>query len=161
MIHPISLLKDRTMASLKQEHKEQVGKWVADGLGLSDIQKLLKTELGIGMTFMDVRFLVSDLSLQVSAPAKEDKNTAPAPDAPLDEPDDMLGGVSVEVDKVIHPGAAASGSVTFSDGKSTKWFVDPMGQLRIEPPEPGYQPSQEDLQEFQMQLRSALQGPGY
>ena len=149
------------MASLTPEQKEHVSNWVSDGLGLSDIQKRLKSELGLGLTFMDVRFLVSDLSLQLSAPAKEEKEGSPSPDAPLDEPDSTPGGVSVEVDKVVRPGTAASGTVTFSDGKSTKWYVDPMGQLGIEPPEPGYQPSEEDLQEFQMQLRSALQGPGY
>lgn len=149
------------MPSLTPEQKEQVSSWVADGLGLSDVQKRLKSEFGISLTFMDVRFLVSDLSLQLSAPAKDEKEDSPSPDAPLDEPEKVPEGVSVEVDKVVRPGTAASGSVTFSDGKSTKWYVDPMGQLGIEPPEPGYQPSEEDLQEFQMQLRSALQGPGY
>ena len=49
-------------------------------MGLSDIQKRLKDELGIGLTFMDVRFLVSDLELKLKTEEKK-----PAVDDPVDD----------------------------------------------------------------------------
>ena len=148
------------MADLTPEQKQIVGNWISEGLGLSDIQKRLKDELDVSLTFMDVRFLVSDLALQVKVEPQEDKKEELPADAPLDALDDESGGVSVEKDSVIRPGYAASGSVTFSDGKTAKWFIDPMGQLGLEPPEEGYQPPEEDVEEFQLQLRNVLQGPG-
>ena len=54
-------------------------------MGLSDIQKRLKDELGIGLTFMDVRFLVSDLELKLKT---EEKKLA------VDEPVDDVGSSS-------------------------------------------------------------------
>jgi hypothetical protein len=150
------------MANLTPEQKEQVSAWVAEGLGLSDIQKRLKAELDLNLTFMDVRFLVSDLALQVNSPTKEEQEEQLPADAPLDALDDQeTTGVTLEKDSVIRPGYAASGTVKFSDGKTAKWFIDPMGQLGLEPPEPGYQPPGEDVEEFQIQLRSLLQGPAF
>ena len=110
---------------------------------------------------MDVRFLVSDLSLQVKTPDKTEKKEELPADTPLDSIEEDEAGVSVEKDTVIRPGYAASGSVNFSDGKTAKWFIDPMGQLGLEPPEPGYQPPADDIEEFQIQLRNILQGPQY
>ncbi len=149
------------MADLTPDQKDIVGNWIAEGLGLSDIQKRLKDELNVSLTFMDVRFLVSDLALQVKVQEKSEDEEELSADASLDALDDESGGVSVEKDSVIRPGYAASGSVTFSDGKTAQWFIDPMGQLGLEPPEPGYQPPEEDVAEFQEQLRNVLQGPGY
>jgi hypothetical protein len=158
------------MKDLNAEQKACVGSWVEEGMGLSDIQKRLKDDLDIGLTFMDVRFLVSDLKLQLKSEDKkkpelddtesDSHDTVPS-DRAFDNPD-MLDdegsvGVTVEVDKVVRPGAAASGSVTFRDGKKAGWHVDQFGQLGLVPPEEGYQPTEEDLQAFQMELRNAMQ----
>ena len=43
--------------------KTEISKWVADGMGLSEVQKKIDDEFGIVMTYMDVRFLVDDLNL--------------------------------------------------------------------------------------------------
>ena len=156
---------------LSDEQKTCVSGWVAEGMGLSDIQKRLKNELGIGLTFMDVRFLVSDLELKLKTeekkPAVDDPvddvgSTSPAPDPEaefsLDSDDSSSedAAVSVEVDKVVRPGAAVSGSVVFSDGKKADWYMDQFGQLGIIPPEDGYQPSPEDVEAFQAELRNSL-----
>jgi hypothetical protein len=53
----------RPMASLTPAQSAQVSSWVAAGETLSQIQARLSSELGITMTFMDVRFLVDDLNL--------------------------------------------------------------------------------------------------
>ena len=42
-----------------------------EGKGLSDIQKLLKEEFEMNLTFMDVRFLVSDQELRLKALKKK------------------------------------------------------------------------------------------
>ncbi|PTY03229.1 hypothetical protein DB347_22400 [Opitutaceae bacterium EW11] len=71
--------------------------------------------------------------------------------------------VTVAVDKVtLHPGALASGSVTFSDGVTAKWLVDNYGRPGFtEVSKPGYRPSQADAQAFMQELSLALQNRGY
>jgi len=71
------------------------------------------------------------------------------------------GGVSVTVDPVQQPGLAASGTVTFSDGQSGKWFLDGYGRLGFEPPSEGYHPSPADVQRFQNALRRELSAQGF
>ena len=44
-------------------------------------------------------------------------------------------GVTVEVDKVIQPGAVVSGNATMPDGVTLKWYLDQMGRLGLTPPE--------------------------
>jgi hypothetical protein len=124
------------MINLNAEQKACVGSWVEEGMGLSDIQKRLKADFDIGLTFMDVRFLVSDLRLQLKSEDKKkpelddmesDSHDTVQSDGDFDNPDTLgdegSGGVTVEIDKVVRPGAAASGSVTFSDGKKAGWHV--------------------------------------
>ncbi len=78
-------------------------------------------------------------------------------------PPDMEGGnVTVELDRVVRAGAIASGSVTFSDGVTGSWYVDQMGRLGItKVSKPGYQPSREDIEAFQMELQAKLAGGAY
>ena len=55
----------------------------------------------------------------------------------------------------------ASGSVTFSDGVTGGWYLDQMGRLALTKiSKPGYQPSREDLEAFQIELQNKLTG-GY
>ena len=122
------------------------------------------------MTYMDVRFLVDDLDLDLIDEEEEvveeddseveggDKET-PSPDDPLDR--NASGGVQVELDTVTPPGAMASGSVTFSDGQQKKWTLDQFGRLGLSGGEEGYKPSDEDVMEFQKQLDAALRGKGF
>ena len=143
--------------SLNDEQKATVATWVKDGLSLSDVQKRLESEFDIRMTYMDVRFLVDDLDLEVTAegPQFETPKTAPemgTASAP--------GKVSVSLDKVARPDALVSGQVTFSDGVSAQWHLDQMGRLALNPKTPDYKPSQEDLQEFQVQLSEAVRKSG-
>ena len=50
---------------LDESQKEQVRQWAAEGAGLSEIQRRIKDEFGISMTYMDVRFLMLDLHADV------------------------------------------------------------------------------------------------
>lgn len=147
------------------EQKKEIASWVADGIGLSDIQKKINNDFGIVMTYMDVRFLVDDLDLTLvdveePEPKKEaegDENAPPTPEDSLES----TGGVSVELDTVNPPGAMASGSVVFSDGQSKKWTLDQYGRLGLAGGDEQYKPSDEDVVEFQKQLDTALRGRGF
>ena len=55
--------------SLTPAQKDTVATWIADGANLSVVQKKLRDEFKIAMTYMDVRFLVDDLNLTLKDPA--------------------------------------------------------------------------------------------
>ncbi|MFH1499774.1 MAG: hypothetical protein ABII82_18335 [Verrucomicrobiota bacterium] len=167
--------------SLTPEQSSAVSSWVAAGDNLSTIQKKLREEFDIAMTYMDVRFLVDDLDLalkdkpepkgdvnDVSKAAPKPAPGAPAPAAgAADIEDDAVpatpGSVIVEVDNAtLIPGAIASGSVTFSDGVTGKWIVDNTGRPGFtEISQPGYRPTPEDGQAFMTELSAALQQKGF
>ena len=58
---------------LNSEQKQAVSSWVAAGDNLSLVQKKLAEQFKVSMTYMDVRFLVDDLGLEL-------KNAAPKAD---------------------------------------------------------------------------------
>ncbi|MCH6258530.1 hypothetical protein MLD52_18360 [Puniceicoccaceae bacterium K14] len=149
--------------SLSNEQKQTISQRLADGASMADIQRLVNEDFGLKMTYMEVRFLIDDLEIEVPDNKPEEPET-PEEDAaatPAASADATLvpEGVSVEVDKIKRPGAAMSGSVTFSDGITAVWYIDEMGRLGLDPSQEGYQPSEEDIQDFQLKLREALQGP--
>lgn len=71
------------------------------------------------------------------------------------------GTLSVEVDRIVRPGAVVSGSVTFSDGVTGKWALDQMGRLMLDTSQKGYRPSPTDVQAFQQELQTQLQRQGF
>lgn len=147
--------------SLTDDQKTAIARWLEAGETLSHVQSRLKSEFGISMTFMEVRFLIDDLNLELKK-----ETPPPPPEADADEepsPVEALNaeGVSVEVDAIVTPGALVSGSVRFSDGVNAKWQLDQMGRLGLSDVEPGYKPSPEDVQEFQAQLQTELRNKGY
>ena len=162
---------------LNDEQKKLVAQWAADGCGLADIQKRINDELKLSLTFMDVRFLILDMgieikdrqSLEISGSLDLSKH-APAQTTETSESQGVSnefaeghapGAVSVEIDRVKKPNAIVSGTVKFSDGVSASWSVDQLGQLAINPVQAGYQPSQNDLQKFQKELSRLLQSHGF
>ena len=63
---------------LTEEQKMDVAKWFAAGASLDEIQKRMKAEFGVHMTYLDVRLMVAELPQPVEAePA--------APDGPARE----------------------------------------------------------------------------
>lgn len=174
---------------LSGQQKQMIREWVASGASLSDVQRNLKTEFGVVMTYIDVRLLVLDLGAAVKdkPEAKPAKNTLPPqprgeetnqmdglddemstdneglpPDDGMPEEQESMGGaVTLTMDSLVVPGAMVSGNVTFSDGTKARWLIDQQGRFGIDPETPGYRPSPADMQEFQMQLRIELQRKGY
>ncbi len=157
--------------NLSDEQKQTIAQRLADGASISDIQRLITDEFEVHATFMETRFLIDDLDLDLKEPEQPAAPEVAAdsqsnPDASvLDSSgeqaaasNDSPGGVSVEIDSIKRPGAALSGSVTFRDGVSAKWYVDPMGRLGLDPDQEGYQPSPEDIEVFQVELQNKMQG---
>ena len=148
-----------------------VTKWILEGRSLADVQRSLREDLGISMTYMDVRFLVDDLDIEVAkkepeAPelseveAVEDVTAEPA-EAELVE-ESANGAVTVDVDAIMRPSSLVSGTVVFSDGVSLGWQLSAAGQLGLIPgDDPEYRPSPEDLQSFQSQLEEVLRKKGF
>jgi hypothetical protein len=164
--------------NLDDTQRQRVAAWINEGLKLSEIQKRLGSELGLNLTYMEVRLLVDDLKLTPKdpEPVKVPADSALKPDAPPpapqkpgaglkpssepQKPDPGPGRVSVTVDHVTRPGALASGNVTFSDGKSANWHLDQTGRLGLVAKEQGYRPSAADVEEFQTALESELRRMG-
>lgn len=161
--------------NLNDAQRQTVAAWVADGLKLSEIQNRLASELDVRLTYMEARLLVDDLKLTLKDP-EPPKPVAPAPAPPLPVPapapaapgvpasttPPLAGGnVAVTVDQITRPGAMVSGKVTFSDGAVAEWYLDQTGRLGVVPQQPGYKPSPEDVQQFQLALEREMAKLGF
>lgn len=150
------------MFQVKDLSDEQVAKlheWAAEGDQLADLQKKLKEEFQLNVTYMDMRFAALDLNLAI----KSEEVAEPEPDSAVES--ELLsaasgggfGSVSVSVDQVTRAGAMVSGKVKFSDGENGMWMIDSMGRPSLDPNTAGYQPTEADLIAFQGELRTALE----
>jgi hypothetical protein len=167
--------------NLDESQRKKVTEWIGQGLKLSDIQNRLGSELGLTLTYMEVRLLVDDLKLtpkdverpktpqtglgSTTTPSPAGAGGAPAaaptsPEAAPGETPAAPGGVSVIVDHLARPGAVVSGKVTFSDGNRAEWYLDQSGRLGLVPQQPGYRPPAGDVQQFQAALESELSKMG-
>jgi len=131
------------------------------GMSLSEVQSLLAKEHGINMTYLELRLLVADLKVNWK---KQDKVVAvdkKATSLDLAEPPKSQSRTKVTVSKLVRPGAAMSGDVEFASGAKAEWVLDAMGRLGLHPKPGSSRPTEEDIQEFQVELQSKLGGGGY
>jgi hypothetical protein len=169
------------MTTLTDAQKDQVRAWLREGLQLAEIQGRLVAEQGLSLTYFELKLLVSDLNLvpkdreRTEAPRTLGAPPSPAPSGrspgaappsasqppPAGGTPPARGRVTIAVDQLTQPGAMVSGGVTFSDGKTGKWFVDELGRLSVAPSEPGYRPPAQDMQEFQTALERELTRAGF
>jgi len=150
--------------NLSDEQKAVVSQWVSEGESIANIQNLLKEHFDLGLTYMDVRFLVDDLGVvyKDSNEIAEDTEDKESETETATEENNETGGVIVDVDAVIRPGSLVSGNVRFSDGVALGWQLTSTGQLGLIPgDDPEYRPSNEDLQAFQTQLQEVLKEKGF
>lgn len=150
---------------LTDDQKAAVAAWLAGGASLSEVQKNLKEQHGVSLTYMEVRFLVDDLSLQVPEKPRQSEAAERLETAKqAGESERAQGGtaapgrVSVTMDSITKPQALVSGKVTFSDGETAEWMLDQTGRLGLNPGKPGYRPSQADILAFQDELQRVVQG---
>lgn len=108
---------------LSQQQRDAVSQWIAAGDSLAAVQKRITEEFKISMTYMEVRFLVDDLGLELKSPEKPKPAApiapaaapaSPAPAGPLegDAPADAADGseddfASDLADELGKPDAAA------------------------------------------------------
>jgi len=141
-------------SKLTPEQKDSLKAWAAEGATMSDIQRRLKEEFGHTLTYMDTRFLILDLGIELieeeKVVPKEEEKPAPVP----------TGFVTTTMDTLTLPGALVSGKTTFSDGETAVWMLDQTGRPGLDPDTPGYRPTPEDIKEFQKQLRDLIQKSG-
>ena len=156
---------------LSDAQKAAVTQWIQEGSSLADVQRSLREDFEISMTYMDVRFLVDDLDIAVAeeepelpelseVEAVEDATAETAEAELVDEGGN--GAVTVDVDAIMRPGSLVSGTVVFSDGVSLGWQLSAAGQLGLIPgDDPEYRPNPEDVQSFQSQLEEVLRKKGF
>lgn len=121
---------------------------------MADLQRHLKEDFDHSLTYMDTRFLILDLGIELieepKVEPKEEEKPAPIP----------TGKVTVTMDALTLPGALVSGKVSFSDGETGVWVLDQTGRPGLDPDTEGYRPTPEDIREFQTQLRDLIQKSG-
>lgn len=159
-----------TAKSLTDDQIATIRNWADQGDELSDIQKKLADEMEVRITYLETRFLLEDLKIELK-PIEEPKpepeegiaeEAIPEPEeshteepSPADEEE-----VSVTIDQVLRPGALISGQAMFAGGKSMAWWLDQMGQLGVDPSDPDFRPSEAQLRTFQIKLQQTIQQSG-
>ena len=158
--------------------KKFIAERVAEGVSLSKIQDEL-TAQGNKMTFMELRLLASeienDIFKQQEAPAEPAPEETPAPAqdaapaaaeaapaapaqdaaAPAEEANKVRGNTTVTVSPIQRPGYYATGTVKFGSDAEAEWFLDQSGRLGLDPTN-DMKPDQQDIAEFQQELRKAV-----
>ena len=82
--------------NLTDIQKQKVAEWIQAGLKLSEIQGRIDTELGVRLTYMEVKLLLADLELK---PKDQDppKSLTPLPATPskgVEGPGSPAGGAT-------------------------------------------------------------------
>ena len=128
------------------------------GASLGQVQKAL-AENGVNMTYLDLRLLAAELEVNWK---KQDPKAVPKPvgDAAkvLDKAELPAAGTQVTVHKIVRPGAAMSGEVVFSSGAKGDWYIDNYGRPGLSLATGSSKPTEEDLQEFGVELQRKLGG---
>ncbi len=154
--------------ALENDIKLYMASRIAEQVSLSDIQAEVNEKFSQKMTYMDIRILASSLDIdwQARAKAKEEEKAAaeaaeeaetPAEEAVPAEEAPAGGQTVVEVSKLMRPGTALSGTVKFASGSTADWYIDQTGRLGLENLQ-GDKPTQEDIQQFQIELEKAVYG---
>ena len=152
----------------QEEIKQFIADKTAEGMSLTAIQDALSAQ-GVKIRFMELRLLAAEIESVLAkkeadkaaaeAPAPEEKKAEEAPTpAPAETAPDgaakVRGATTVSVSPIQRPGFAMSGSVSFGSGVTADWYVDQTGRLGLD--NASGQPDEQDIQEFQIELRKAL-----
>lgn len=160
--------------------QEEIKQFIADktneGMALSAIQDALAAQ-GVKLRFMELRMLAAEIESVLAKkesekapppePEKEQKDPAagdaaaapadapaPAPAPAADAPAGIRGKTTVTISPIQRPGYMACGTVSFGSGATAEWFLDQTGRLALD--NASGQPDQQDIQEFQVELRKAF-----
>ncbi|MBU6178494.1 MAG: hypothetical protein KGR69_02460 [Verrucomicrobia bacterium] len=158
--------------SLTDDQVARIREWAEAGDGVPEIQKKLREELDLRVTYLDTRFLLEDLKIELKpTPEPEPEKADEADDdgdldeLGMDETVDSTaegsGGVTLTVDTVLRPGAIISGRADFGGGQTASWWLDQMGRLGLDASDPGFRPTEEQAIAFQKELRKVIQKSGF
>jgi hypothetical protein len=150
--------------SLTDEQVSRIREWAEAGDGVPEIQKKLRDELDLRVTYLDTRFLLEDLKIELKPtpePEPEKKEEEPADEEESEDGDPAgAGGVTLTVDSVLRPGAIISGKADFGGGQTASWWLDQMGRLGLDASDPTFRPTEEQAIAFQKELRTVIQKSG-
>ncbi len=141
------------------ERDQLIARLLSEGNSLSEVQKLLETEHDLRITYMELRLIAAGLEVNWEKldADKVRKQKVPADD--LLQPETPTSPATiVNVSKVVRPGAVFSGDATFKSGAKAEWWVDTTGRLGLNPAQSSEKPTEEDLEEFQLELQEQLRG---
>ena len=99
--------------TLSAEPRAAVSQWIAAGDSLAVVQRKLTEDLKVSMTYMEVRFLVDDLGLELKTPAPKFSAPPAAPAAPAEPApkkglfDKLKDAVTGKADEALPANAAA------------------------------------------------------
>lgn len=145
------------MAKFSQEQVTQMREWIKQVRSVSEFQSKLNEAFNLHLTYLETRFLMDDLDLQIVSETETKEEKPEASTDKEDTSDETIGGsVQVSIDPVTRPGMVFNGSVTFSDGQKGSWGLDQLGRISLKPEQHGYRPSQEDVAAFQQSLQQQL-----
>ena len=74
---------------------------------------------------------------------------------------ELRGKTTVEISKVVRPGAMLSGTVKFGSGASAEWYIDQYGRAGLIPAPGSKKPDRKDMMEFQRELQKAAMQRGF
>ncbi len=130
---------------------------IAENISLSDIQTMVNEKFNTKMTFMDIRILASELEVDWRSEEenKAEEKTAETEDNTKEKdsaPEKTTAKTTVELNKIVRPGAIASGSVNFASGVYAEWFIDNNGRLGLDKVKGG-KPTEQDIEDFQVEMQ--------
>jgi len=146
--------------NLTDEQKAAISKWIEAGATLPEIQKRLKEEFQISLTYLETRFLADDLKLALKDVERPKEKLPPEPEVSEPTIPGESGKVAVTIDQITKPGSMISGRVVFSDGEKAAWYLDQTGRLGLDASTPGYRPNQTDVMAFQVELERLARTQG-
>ncbi len=153
------------VSELSPDQKKRIASWVEEGLDLNALQKALNGEFGWKLTFMDTRFLILDLGLEIQTPKKQEAAPAPAESAPApgitppparETAAPAAGKLELSVKEVTPPGMLISGVVKFPSGAWGSWFLDGQYRIGIDPDAASAEPTEQDMLLFQREIQPFL-----
>ena len=137
-----------------EEQIQQLQQWVSEIQSVSELQTKINASFNTHLTYLEVRFLLDDLQLELKK--RETRVDEKAENSDTDTVTPADEGVQVQVDPVTRPGMIFNGNVRFSDGQSASWGLDQFGRISLKPEQEGYKPSQADIAQFQELLQQQL-----
>ena len=128
--------------SLTDEQVSQIRAWAEEGDGLPEIQKKLREDFELRVTYLETRFLLEDLKIELKPEPEPEPEPKKAEEVSEDGAPDLgeatndeapaAGAVKVTVDQVLRPGAIVSGKADFGGGQIAAMIA---AELRVRSPD--------------------------